>query len=183
MNDLAVAGGLVNVHNDELDIVHQIGMVFKNIRGICLFANGMNSSITQEAFVREAGINISRENKTTTIRMAFGWVADDTKTINIATKMEDGQVVSIMKLVVSAEKVRINKYFDILPDGLVQFNIESKKGVSGHYDMQFLVDLDEIANFKVRVDWKDGQYVFIIDDNELCLRKAFCAPVAADPAN
>lgn len=120
-----VAGGLENAHDEELDTVYQIGMVFKHIRGICLHANGINNSITEEAFVKEAGINISRKNMSNTIRMGFGWVADETKMINIATKMQDGQVLGIMKLVVSAEKVKINKYFDILPTGLVQFNINS----------------------------------------------------------
>lgn len=110
--------------------------------------------------------------------LSLGWKEDETKTINIAKKNVNNDLVNIVKLKISPESVRVNNFYGFEADGDVRFNLKSNENSDGHFDVQFVVHLGD--KFNLRFNWQNMRYYFVLSERSAHLDAWSLAPKTDD---
>lgn len=143
-----------------------IEIAIKSIENIHVFNDGMEADASDSILHVEADIYIERVRKNAFAKAKLGWNGDLSKVIVVAEKRPSGELEKLVKILVGKNSIKVNKNFQLLQDGSVNYDANGLQSTDGHFDC-LLVIKSNIETIDIRLKWENFRSYFDVR-NEKC---------------
>lgn len=158
------------VKDEPLVGANQIKIAFKDVRGVRVSENGIETFIVENAVHGGAGIVIKKVFPLFPEKQVYKllWAPNESKTILISKRDPNSNVIKLMKIFVGVKCGRINAYYHFADDGFVHYNVNEKQSTIGHFDCELMIIPDD--HFSIRVQWLNVRFQFEVNGTDVKLR-------------